>query len=55
MVAELSKKNSTQIALRLPEPDIKRARMIAARKGIGYQTFLKMIIHEGLAREAQRP
>src|ERR1700733_4283172 len=54
LVAELNKKNSTQIALRLPEPDIKQARIIAARKGIGYQTFLKMLVHEGLEREAQR-
>jgi predicted DNA binding CopG/RHH family protein len=38
-----------QIALRLPEPDIKQARMIAAWKGIGYQTLLKMIVHEGAA------
>jgi predicted DNA binding CopG/RHH family protein len=54
LVAELNKKNSTQIALRLPEPDIKQARILAARKGIGYQTFLKMLVHEGLEREAQR-
>ena len=54
LVAELNKKNTTQIALRLPEPDIKQARIIAARKGIGYQTLLKMILHEGLEREARQ-
>jgi predicted DNA binding CopG/RHH family protein len=54
LVNELNKKSSIQIALRLPEPDIKQARIIAARKGIGYQTFLKMLVHEGLEREAQR-
>jgi CopG antitoxin of type II toxin-antitoxin system len=54
LVNELNKKNSTQIALRMPESDIKQARKLAAGKGMGYQTFLKMIIHEGLEREAQR-
>ena len=39
-----------KIALRLPSPDIARAREIAQRKGIGYQTLLKMIVHEGLRR-----
>ena len=32
-----------QIAIRLPEADIEQARKIASRKGIGYQTFLKML------------
>lgn len=27
---------------------------IAGRKGIGYQTLLKMLVHEGLQREARR-
>jgi len=29
------------------------AREIAARKGVGYQTLLKMLVHEGLRREAR--
>ena len=45
---------TTQIAIRLPRADIEQARKIAARKGIGYQTLLKMIVHEGLQREARR-
>jgi predicted DNA binding CopG/RHH family protein len=45
---------SVQIALRLPTPDLARAREIAGRKGIGYQTLLKMLVHEGLQREARR-
>ena len=36
----------------LPIPDLARAREIADRKGIGYQTLLKMLVHEGLQREA---
>jgi predicted DNA binding CopG/RHH family protein len=43
-----------QIALRLPEGDLAEARKIAARKGIGYQTLLKMLVREGLQREARR-
>lgn len=58
LVAKLAKANSVQIALRLPSPDLAKARDIAERKGIGYQTLLKMIVHEGLVRvdrETTRP
>jgi len=54
LVAELSEKRSVQIAIRLPGADLARAREVAERKGIGYQTLLKMLVHEGLAREARR-
>ena len=54
LVAQLNKAASVQIALRLPESDLAEARKIAARKGIGYQTLLKMLLHEGLQREARR-
>jgi predicted DNA binding CopG/RHH family protein len=47
------KRQSTQIALRLSDADLEQARKIAERKGIGYQTLLKMIVHEGLEREAR--
>jgi predicted DNA binding CopG/RHH family protein len=50
----LKKKSSVQIALRLPEADLAQARKIADRKGIGYQTLLKMLVREGLVREARR-
>lgn len=50
LVAKLAKASSVQIALRLPSPDLAKAREIAERKGIGYQTLLKMIVHEGLRR-----
>jgi predicted DNA binding CopG/RHH family protein len=48
------KKRSVQIAIRLPEGDLDQARKIAGRKGIGYQTLLKMLVHEGLQREAKQ-
>jgi predicted DNA binding CopG/RHH family protein len=55
LVAKLARADSVQIALRLPSPDLAKARAIAERKGIGYQTLLKMIVHEGLQRvERQR-
>jgi predicted DNA binding CopG/RHH family protein len=54
IVANLSRTSSVQIALRLPAPDLAKAREIADRKGIGYQTLLKMLLHEGLRREARR-
>lgn len=50
LVAKLAKPSTVQIALRLPSPDLDRAKRIAERKGIGYQTLLKMLIHEGLER-----
>ena len=54
LVARLKQKASVQIALRLPESDLSQARKIAERKGIGYQTLLKMLVREGLTREARR-
>ena len=53
LVATLNKKSSVQIAIRLPEADLAQARKIAERKGIGYQTLLKMLVREGLLREAR--
>ena len=52
LVAKIAKKSSKQIAIRLPEVDLKLARKMATRKGIGYQTLIKMLVHEGLRREA---
>jgi hypothetical protein len=54
LVRTLGNKSSIQIAIRLPGTDLAQARKIAGRKGIGYQTLLKMLVHEGLAREARR-
>ena len=54
LVAKLNRKSSVQIAIRLPEADIARARKLAERKGLDYQTLLKMLVHEGLVREGRR-
>ncbi len=53
LVGRMNKVPSVQIALRLPAPDVAKARELATRKGIGYQTLLKMLVHEGLRREAR--
>ena len=42
------------ITAALPGSDVEKARELATRKGIGYQTLLKMLVHEGLQREARR-
>ena len=54
LVSKLNDRSSVQIALRLPEADLAQARKIAERKGIGYQTLLKMLVREGLTREERR-
>jgi len=42
---------SKNITIRIPLEDIDRARRLSETKGIGYQTFMKMLLHEALARE----
>lgn len=37
--------------IRLAPEDISRARALAQRRGLRYQTYLKMLIHEALERE----
>ncbi len=40
------------VTLRLAAADIDAARAMAAQKGVGYQTYVKMLLHEALRREA---
>jgi predicted DNA binding CopG/RHH family protein len=40
------------VTLRLAATDIDMARAMATQKGIGYQTYVKMLLHEALRREA---
>lgn len=44
-------KKAASIHLRIPVKDLEKARSIAERRGIGYQTWLKMAIHEAVERE----
>ena len=40
------------VTIRLATEDIDTARGLAARKGIGYQTYIKLLLREALQREA---
>jgi predicted DNA binding CopG/RHH family protein len=42
---------SKNITIRMPVDDVERARRLADRKGLGYQTYMKMLLHEALERE----
>ena len=42
------------VTMRLPVEDVARARRLASRKGLGYQTLVKTLLHEALLRE-ERP
>jgi predicted DNA binding CopG/RHH family protein len=46
-------KASQPITLRLPKEDLETARRLAARKGLGYQTYIKMLLREALAQNAK--
>ena len=43
---------SQPVTLRIPKEDLETARRLAARKGIGYQTYIKMLLREALAENA---
>src|ERR1035441_340865 len=49
----LRKPPSQKVMLRIPLDDLDRARRQAARKGIGYQTYIKILLREGLDREGR--
>ena len=42
---------SPTITIRLGEDDLARARTLAAEKGLRYQTYLKMLLHQALNAE----
>ena len=50
----LEKPRSQKVMLRIPTGDLDRARRQAAGKGIGYQTYIKILLHEGLERQERR-
>ena len=47
-------RQSKNIIIRMPLNDIERARLLAERKGIGYQTYIKILLHEALEKEESR-
>ncbi len=46
--------NSRNITIRLQESDIERVRRLAEKKGIGYQTYMKILLREALDREDRK-
>ena len=47
-------KNSKAISIRLPVSDIELAKQQAEHMGIGYQTLIRTLLHEGLKRHDQK-
>ncbi|HUI79709.1 MAG TPA: CopG family antitoxin [Bryobacteraceae bacterium] len=47
-------RESRNITIRIANADIERARKLAEKKGIGYQTYMKMLLREALDREERR-
>jgi predicted DNA binding CopG/RHH family protein len=45
-------KLSQSVTLRIATKDLETARRLAARKGVGYQTYIKMLLREALAKNA---
>jgi predicted DNA binding CopG/RHH family protein len=45
-------RHSQPITLRIPREDLETARRLAAQKGLGYQTYIKMLLREALAKNA---
>ena len=43
------------ISIRMNESDLNMARRQAAGKGLGYQTYIKMLLHEALSQAEGRP
>ena len=40
--------------IQLDPEDVSRARTLAAKRGLRYQTYLKMLVHEALEAEAKK-
>jgi hypothetical protein len=46
------KKELLPVTIRLASEDIATARQLADRNGIGYQTYIKLLLHDALRKEA---
>jgi hypothetical protein len=49
----LRKPPSQKVMPRIPADDLDRARCQAPRKGIGYQTYIKILLREGFDRQGR--
>jgi predicted DNA binding CopG/RHH family protein len=48
------KRDLQPVTIRLASEDIVTARRLADDKGIGYQTYIKLLLHQALQKEADR-
>jgi predicted DNA binding CopG/RHH family protein len=42
---------SQPVTLRIPKKDLEKARRLAARKGLGYQTYIKILLRDALNQQ----
>jgi predicted DNA binding CopG/RHH family protein len=42
---------SQPVTLRIPKKDLEKARRLAARKGLGYQTYIKILLRDALDQQ----
>jgi predicted DNA binding CopG/RHH family protein len=54
MAQARKKKELLPVTIRLANEDIATARQLAGDKGVGYQTYIKLLLHEALRKEASR-
>ena len=47
--------HSRSITIRMPLAEKDRLCRLAAHKGLGYQTYMKMLLHDALDREESAP
>ena len=47
-----ARRESKNITIRVANEDIDRARLLAAKEGIGYQTYMKILLKEALDRKS---
>ncbi|MDQ2948834.1 MAG: CopG family antitoxin [Acidobacteriota bacterium] len=45
---------SETVTIRIPGHELTRARELAAKRGLRYQTYLKMLLHEALDAEEKK-
>jgi len=49
----LLKPRTQKVMLRIATEDLERARRQAAQRGIGYQTYIKSLLHQALDQQAR--
>jgi predicted DNA binding CopG/RHH family protein len=57
-VSRLSETNlpgaSETVTIRIPEPELSRARQFASKRGLHYQSYIKTLLHEALDAEEKK-